>query len=184
MTNYNNGKIYSIRSRSRPDLIYIGSTTQALSKRLGKHKNEMRCSSKQIILLGDAYIELIENYPCLNVEELRRREGEIQRLTDCVNRYIAGRTRPEYYKENTNKVKEQNKEYYHDHRERVLTQKKIYTSKHKEEKKRYDQTKKEKRICLCCTEYNYGNTNDRHKHYRSKKHQNHIQLIHQKLGLR
>ena len=77
MPNYDNGKIYSIRSYSRPDLVYIGSTTEQLSKRFYQHKkpsNKVK-SSKKIIDLGDAYIELIENYSCNSKEELHRREG-------------------------------------------------------------------------------------------------------------
>ena len=88
MPNYQNGKIYSIRSRSRPDLVYVGSTTQPLSKRLGEHKTpRKKTSSKQIIELGDAYIELIENYSCENKEELLKREGEIMRSMECLNKY-------------------------------------------------------------------------------------------------
>ena len=64
MPNYQNGKIYTIRSYSRPDLIYIGSTTVSLSERFGKHKHNTGETSKIIIELGDAYIELFEEYPC------------------------------------------------------------------------------------------------------------------------
>ena len=87
MPNYQNGKIYSIRSRSRPDLVYVGSTIQPLSVRLGKHKlPRNKSSSKQIIDIGDAYIELIENCSCNSKEELLKREGEIMRSMDCVNK--------------------------------------------------------------------------------------------------
>ena len=181
MPNYQNGKIYSIRSSSCPDLVYVGSTVRPLSERMSKHRSGTKpCTSQQILELGDAYIELIENYPCSSVEELRRREGEIQRSIDCVNRYIAGR-RLEYYQENADQVKKQSREYYHDHRERALIQKKIYTLNHREEKRRYDQENKEIQVCLCGVSYNYGNTNDRNKHYHSRKHQNHVQLFHERL---
>jgi len=87
MPNYQNGKIYSIRSRSREDLVYVGSTTQPLSVRFGGHKAPSnKSTSKQIIDLGDAYIELIENYSCNNREELLKREGEIMRSMECVNK--------------------------------------------------------------------------------------------------
>jgi len=88
--NYQNGKIYTIRSRSRPDLIYVGSTIQSLSTRFGEHKKPSNtCMSKQIIALSDAYIELLETYPCLNVEELQRRENYHMRSMDCVNKQLA-----------------------------------------------------------------------------------------------
>jgi len=98
MPNYQNGKIYSIRSHSRPDLVYVGSTCRRLSERFSKHKIASNtASSKQIIELGDAYIELIENYACGSKEELNRREGELIRSMDCVNKRIEGRTPTEYY---------------------------------------------------------------------------------------
>ena len=45
---------------------------------------------------NDWYIELYENYPCENKEQLNKREGEIIREIGTVNKQIAGRT----YKEN------------------------------------------------------------------------------------
>ena len=88
--NYQNGKIYTIRSRSRPDLIYVGSTIQSLSTRFGEHKKHSNtCTSKQIIELSDAYIELLETYPCQNIEELQRRENHHMRSIDCVNTQLA-----------------------------------------------------------------------------------------------
>ncbi len=88
--NYQNGKIYTIRSRSRPDLIYVGSTIQSLSTRFGEHKKPANSyTSKQIITLGDSYIELLETYPCSNVEELRLRENHHMRSMDCVNKMLA-----------------------------------------------------------------------------------------------
>ena len=73
MPNYQNGKIYSIRSYLRPDLVYIGSTVQSLAVRFGGHKSKSNtCSSKEIVALGDAYIELIEEYPCENRIQLAK----------------------------------------------------------------------------------------------------------------
>jgi hypothetical protein len=40
----------------------------------------------------------MENYPCHSSEELRRREGEIIRATDCINKNVAGRTPKESMK--------------------------------------------------------------------------------------
>jgi hypothetical protein len=97
MPNYQNGQIYSIRSNTRPDLIYVGSTCRRLSERFGKHKvSTNTTTSKQIIEIGDAYIELIEIYPCNSKQELNRREGELIRSMNCVNKLVAGRTIEEY----------------------------------------------------------------------------------------
>ena len=90
MPNYQQGKIYSIRSRSRPELIYIGSTTQPLSKRMVGHRApSSKCSSKEIVDVGDSYIELIENFPCADKYELCARENRHMRALECVNKQSA-----------------------------------------------------------------------------------------------
>jgi hypothetical protein len=133
MPNYQNGKIYSIRSRSRADLVYVGSTTQPLSKRFGKHKTPSNGTSrKQIIDIGDAYIELIEEYACDNKMELERREGEIMRTMDCVNTRIEGRTRLEYYQDNKESIIVSTKQYQQANKERIASQKDQYYQDNKE----------------------------------------------------
>ena len=101
--NFANGKIYSIRSH-QTEKIYIGSTTQSLAVRFGGHKRQMNCSSKEILLFDDAYIELVENYPCTDKNELHSREGEIIRERFCVNKQIPCRTVAEYYDANRVKI--------------------------------------------------------------------------------
>ena len=44
------------------------------------------------------YIELIENFPCNNIEECRKKEGECIRELGTLNKLIAGRTNQEYKK--------------------------------------------------------------------------------------
>jgi hypothetical protein len=39
------------------------------------------------------YIELIVNYPCSCLDELRREEGKHIRLMECVNKRVEGRTK-------------------------------------------------------------------------------------------
>ena len=96
MPNYRRAKLYYIRSHLRPDLVYIGATCRELSERFGEHKNTRNgTASKQIIELEDAYIELLEFYPCDSKEELNRREGQLIRSMDCVNKNIPGRPREE-----------------------------------------------------------------------------------------
>ena len=105
MPNYQNSKIYCIRSLSRPELIYIGASCRRLSERFSKHKSSTNdTSSKQIIDIGDAYIELIENYPCNSKEELNRREGSFVRSVECVNKNIPGRTKKEYQESEQGKL--------------------------------------------------------------------------------
>ena len=90
MPNYQNSKVYSIRSLSRPELIYVGSTTQTLSMRMAGHRvPNSNCVSKEIIAIGDAYIELIENFPCSDKNQLLARENRYMRGLDCLNKHSA-----------------------------------------------------------------------------------------------
>ena len=150
MPNYQNGKVYSIRSFSRPDLIYIGSTTQPLSKRFGEHKGKNnKCRSKQIVDLGDSYIELIENCSCTNKEELNKREGQLIRDIVCVNIAIPGRTPKEYRQDNKDKKKQYNidnkeqisiqrKQYNIDNKEQISIQRKQYREENKDRAKQHN----------------------------------------------
>jgi hypothetical protein len=120
MPNYQQAKAYVIRSVSRPDLIYIGSTTQRLSKRFNSHKLPSNTtSSRQIILLGDAYIELLEEFPCDNKEQLLKREGELIRSHTCVNNRIAGRTPVEYRSDNAEAIRIQKQQYRIDNIDKI-----------------------------------------------------------------
>ena len=42
MPDYSKGKIYTIRNKNDPSLIYVGSTIQSLAKRLGEHRRHSR----------------------------------------------------------------------------------------------------------------------------------------------
>jgi hypothetical protein len=112
--NYQNGKIYTIRSY-QTEKYYIGSTASTLTKRLSGHKTSSNYTTCKIIIdYGDAYIELLELFPCNSKIELMKREGELQRLykNDIVNRKIECRTKQEYYIDNVNKIKTNVQEYY------------------------------------------------------------------------
>jgi hypothetical protein len=92
------------------------------------------CSSRIIIEAGDAYIELIEDYPCENREKLNRREGEIMRGRECVNRMIAGRTDKEWREANREALLAQQKIYREANREAVLAYHKIYDTANREDR--------------------------------------------------
>ena len=131
-TDYKKGQIYKLWTLES-DEIYIGSTTQPLYKRLSVHKNASnKCNSKILFeRYGNIKIELIEAFPCDNIEELNRREGHFQRLNKefIVNRNIAGRTNKEYYIDNADKISEYYKEYYTDNTDKILERNKLYTIK-------------------------------------------------------
>jgi len=123
---YANGQIYSIRSH-QTNLIYIGSTCQPLHKRFYQHKKSNKyCSSNEIICFEDSYIELIENFPCNSKKELNRREGQHIRITDCVNRLIAGRTKQEWNNDNKDKIAKQRREYIEVNRDIINETRKEY----------------------------------------------------------
>ena len=100
MPNYANSKIYKIESLIG-DIVYYGSTTQQLSKRMAEHrylfkKGTKKNTSKQVFEFGDAKIFLVEAFPCENTEQLFAKEGEYVRNNRCVNKMIPNRTQKEY----------------------------------------------------------------------------------------
>jgi hypothetical protein len=148
---YHNGKIYTIRSH-QTDKYYIGSTCQALHKRLYKHrlnyKNYLNgtypnMSSYNIIIHNDNYIELLEEVICENNEQLTKREGELIRehKDNCVNIKIEGRTI---------------KEWINDNKETITLNQKIYRDEHKGVQRQWKVDN-----CLHVTNYNndYYNKN-------------------------
>ena len=144
--NYQNGKIYCIRSY-QTDLIYIGSTTQPLSKRLSKHRQDFNnwknnihyyITSIELIKYDDHYIEVIENYPWNSKEELEKREGELIRETEnTVNKNIAGRTIRQYREDNKAQILEKQKQYREDNKEYISEYKKQYREENKEQIREY-----------------------------------------------
>ena len=199
MPNYENGKIYSLRSHQTDD-IYIGSTTQSLAVRKAGHKINYKryvngtynfVTSFNIIKFDDFYIELIENYPCNSRNELERREGQLIREMDCVNKIVVGRTDKEYYEANKEVIAERAKEYREANKEVIAERTKKWREANKEviaenEKKYREANKeviaenkkkwqaaneeklKEKKFCECGGKYTHVN---KAQHSKSKKHQ-------------
>ena len=71
MPDYQNGKIYTIRCRSDNTLIYVGSTTMTLSRRIAEHRIRSKTSNRKLYSCvngnwDDWYIELYEEFPCNN----------------------------------------------------------------------------------------------------------------------
>ena len=79
------------------------------------------------------YIELYEEYPCENVEQLRKREGEVIRETKAIlNSKIEGRTDKEWREDNKEYKREMDKKYYENNKEKYREQGKQYREEHKE----------------------------------------------------
>ena len=150
MVNYQLGKIYKIVCRITGE-VYIGSTCEkTLARRLVAHRSACnryienqegsKFSSFQIIQRGDYYIELLENYPCNNSDELRKKEREWYDKTDCINHY-----RPYLFKEemrverliydeiNKERIREKQKQYKKEHKEHINEYKRLNYHKNKKE---------------------------------------------------
>lgn len=167
MPNYQNSKIYTIRNYDDNDMIYVGSTTEALSKRFYKHKQaSIRHPNWKLYQTvnndwNNWYIELYELFPCNSKMELEKREGEVQRLIGTLNMCIAGRTGKQYYQDNADRIKEQRKEYRKDNKERIKEINKQYRQQNKE----YIYKKTE---CPCGGIYTHHHKSE---HLKSKLHQ-------------
>ena len=116
MKDYSKGKIYTIRCLTDKTLIYVGSTIQPLCERFASHKRSSKCDNRLLYttINGDWEnwkIELNQLYPCSCVEELKAKEGEIQRLIGTLNKKIEGRTKKEWTEDNKEKVAGYKKKY-------------------------------------------------------------------------
>ena len=180
MPKYQQSKIYTIRSYST-DKIYIGSTTQRLSKRIAEHRTKYKAwkadnskkytSSYEIVKYDDNYIELLENYECLTREGLLMREGQCIRDNDCVNKVIPGRTRKQHYQDNAEALKAQRKQYCMDNADKIKQYYQDNPDKVKAQKKQWRMDNpdkiKAKHACACGGRYTRCNKS---AHMESKIH--------------
>jgi hypothetical protein len=158
MPDYQKGKIYTIRCHTNDKWIYVGSTIQPLSTRLGGHKRDTKMSLYKFInnlenntSWEDWYIELYELYPCGSKEELCKRENEVIREIATINKQGAYLDRKEYYKEyyaenrdkllakaneyrveNKDKIKEYKKEYRAENKDTISARKKEYRAENRD----------------------------------------------------
>ena len=136
-----------------------GSTVESLARRMAKHRNHYKdynAGGKNRINIFDVFdeyevenckIELIENYPCNNKEELHSREGHYIQNTDCVNKRVAGRSKKQWNEDNREYVLQQKRDYHHNNRDHCLQKSREYYEKNKEkglkQQKEYYDTQKE-----------------------------------------
>ena len=93
MNSYKNGKIYLIKHKDFPKNVYIGFTVKDLECVFNTHKKDVFSIGKFVAEYfnnnwDDRYIELYEDYPCNNIQELRKRKGEIQHKLYNENYYL------------------------------------------------------------------------------------------------
>jgi Uri superfamily endonuclease len=163
MPDYQKSKIYKLWSPSK-NLVYYGSTVQALSQRLAEHlsrKKKNSCVSYLVLDCEDYKMELVEEYPCNNKQQLLNKEAEYIKNNECCNKTIPQRTYKEYrvdtaivfkekqkqyHKKNADKINEQHKQYYKDNIDKIRERQKQYdknnADKINERKKQYRLKKK------------------------------------------
>jgi hypothetical protein len=141
--NYKNSKIYKIVDIGYTKM-YIGSTTQSLSKRFSVHKKDYikwKNNKRTKTMVYDIFeefgvdnckIELIEECPCESRIQLCKKEGEYIKNNNCVNKNIAGRTDKEYYEGNKDTILERCKIYRDSNKEIIKERCKIYRDSNKD----------------------------------------------------
>ena len=138
---YQKGKIYKITDIAY-NKCYIGSTTESLSLRMARHRSKfkefLRGDKVSHIRSYDLFneygvenckIELIEYYKCDTSAELRKREGEHIKNTECVNKRVEGRTNKEYKQDNKDKIREYDREYKEQNKDKMKEYDKEYKRK-------------------------------------------------------
>lgn len=153
---YKQGKIYKLVSDNSDD-IYIGSTCQSLTARLGGHKrdynsylkedkNRRYCTAQKILEKENCKIVLIEKYPCNDKIELFKKEREWIENLNCVNKqkpYTSDIEKKEYmieyhknhYENNKEEINEKTLKRYHLNKDKINKKTKEYRENNKEKEK-------------------------------------------------
>lgn len=163
---YSKGKIYKLISDKVPE-VYVGSCLCELNTRYSGHKNKSNKATSKKLFTDDAIvkIELLENFPCNNINELKARELYYIKTLPCINKNkpfichlnIGPEWMKEYYKANKEKITEQvkqfsernpeyHKDYYQDNKEKITEQYKQFTIKHPNYQKEYREAKTNLRL--------------------------------------
>lgn len=128
MVDYSQGKVYRLVC-NLTGLVYVGSTAQSLSQRLGGHRADYKknlAGKKPFITCfkvmegGNYSIILLERFPCESREELEARERDFMEQMDCVNRVLPTRTHKQWYEQNRDAVVARQKDYYEQNKEAAL----------------------------------------------------------------
>ena len=112
--NYKDGKIYKLTATGTTDC-YIGSTCSTLAKRLYSHNwcvanpdTQKQTAACKLYEGGrTVVIELVEDFPCTNKQELSARERHwIENTSTAVNKNIPGQTWKERAVKRDTEIKE------------------------------------------------------------------------------
>ena len=151
--------IYCIWVKTEDGVLRYYGHTENMNVRKGKHVNkhkmwvaagkpEKLCdaskgTTRSVYILDheDWRMDVVDTIECETKDEARTLEGKWILENDCVNMYVAGRTKKEY-----------GKQYNENHREQRAETAKQYYETHKEEKKQYIETHREE-IREYCKQY-------------------------------
>lgn len=128
---------------------------------------------------GNWTFEIIEEYPCQNINEATLRERYWIELNQAqLNMAIPTRTRREYYEDNREQIIERCRKYRDENREQILENRKQFYKENREKllenkKKYYQENKtkindkaKKKIICECGLQLLYNSMSDHRKSLR------------------
>ena len=188
---YAKGKIYKLLNNIDDD-VYVGSTCQSLSQRMAKHRSKVNTYTtpiyKKMRELGvqHFYIELIDECPCDNIEQLRSIEGKYIREYGTINKRIEKRTDKQYREDNKECIRQYAEEYRLNNREKqkqyshlhyknnaddLKTKHKAYRDQHKEDESKRTAVKIS---CECGSIHRHGDTA---KHLRTAKHKRYLTTL-------
>ena len=102
--NLQDAKIYKVVNLEDGRTYYGSTCERLLCKRMAKHRSANRRFNREMGDLSLCKIFLVEDYPCLTIEQLRGRERHYIENYPCINKNIPGRTKEEWYKENKEKI--------------------------------------------------------------------------------
>ena len=176
MSEFSNGKIYTIRSKSNITSIYVGCTIQTLEKRFYQHqilsaKSETTFYKTFQENMDDWYIELYELFPCKNYRELYIREGQIIKEIGTLNSEVLEKSERKPRPEKEIVKRPSSKQWSINHKSDVLDYHKQYNEKNK---LRIQEIGQQRMICECGCELRKDQLP---RHRRSNKHNNLIKNI-------
>lgn len=177
--NYQNSRIYKIVNDVSDD-IYIGSTCQPLSKRMAEHRSKAKQHPNRKIYqkfneIGVEHfkIVLIEEYKCINKEELVAREDYyINLMKPVLNSRYAHRT--ELQKKECNKsdkIDEYQRLYREQNKDKIDERQRLYREQNKDKRNECNKLcyERNKEIIACECGRSYIKRNKKH-HLRTKIH--------------
>jgi group I intron endonuclease len=136
---YEHSKVYKLVN-DNDDEIYVGSTTDALHKRMYSHKRDAKAKPNMRVYhhlnkvgFENVRIVLIELFSCNSREELIRRERHwFDILKPSLNTTLPSRTTQQYRLDNRETLRKQNKEWEKNNREYVSQKKREWREKNRE----------------------------------------------------